>query len=401
MKFLLVNKFHYLRGGSERFYFTLADILEKTGNQVIFFSMKDRRNVPCKQEKYFVRNACTDGNVLSKLRLLMHMNNSKEAYRKISILLDEEKPDVAILNLVHKNLTLSIIPALKERHIKIIWIMHDLICACPSFCMRNGQGKICELCLDGNFHHCVENKCVHNSRFMSIFSEREAKYIVKENWYNDVDFYVCPSAFYKNILERAHFTKKPLIFLRNPLGFDTEYKINEKPSTYFLYFGRLSEEKGLFTLINAAKKTGIELKVVGTGPLERQLKNGVVQNGLNNRIAFEGFRKGKELFDVIWASKAVIIPSEWYENCPYSALEAMALGKPLIVSGFGGLPELVDDGINGFIYHNSSELDSCLRKMDALGGEEYAKMCQESLKIAERDCDPLKYVSELLDLIGN
>src|SRR5574344_1854379 len=186
MKILLVNKFHYLKGGSEKYYFTLASSLKAKGYEVIYFAMHDKDNLPCAQSPYFVNEVSVNGGVKSKIKMILHMNYSKEAYRKMSDLLDKEKPDIAVLNLVHKQISLSIIDALKEHNVKIVWTMHDLITVCPGYMMIDGKGNICEKCLDGNFKHCLENRCAHGSLLMSYLSMREAKFIRKRNWYNDV-----------------------------------------------------------------------------------------------------------------------------------------------------------------------------------------------------------------------
>ena len=99
-------------------------------------------------------------------------------------------------------------------------------------------------------------------------------------------------------------------------------------------------------------------------------------------------------------SRCVILPSEWYENGPYSAMEAMAFGKPLIVSNQGGLPELVEDGKNGYVYQSGSdELAECIGKMMKLSVEEYTEMASSSLEKAKVLFDADNYVSELEKLV--
>ena len=146
MKVLLVNKFHYLKAASEKYYFSLAKALEKAGHEVIFFAMKDEKNFSCNQEKYFVENVSKDAGFKGKIKFLLNINYSKEAYKKMKELLKDENPDLVILNLVHKQITCSIIDAIKEYNpkIKIVWTMHDLITVCPSYTMLDGKGNICE-----------------------------------------------------------------------------------------------------------------------------------------------------------------------------------------------------------------------------------------------------------------
>jgi glycosyltransferase involved in cell wall biosynthesis len=394
MKVLLVNKFHYRKGGSETYYFTLAEALQKKGHQVIFFAMQDEKNLPCEQAEYFVSNKSVSGGIKSKLNMVLHIAYSKEAYKKMKVLLEAEKPDLVVLNLVHKQITLSIIDAIREYDAKlpIFWTMHDLIAVCPSYVMLDGKGEICEKCLGGSFAPCVQNNCIKGSKLMSMLSKYEADYIRKKKWYDQVDLYICPSDFYREKLAGAGFTNSPVVTMRNPLPLNTQFG-GSKQGDYVLYFGRLSEEKGVRTLLDAAKETGCRLVVLGTGPVEQQLKE--YAKDMSN-VEFKGFQTGKPLEDFVKNSLCVVLPSEWYENGPYSAMEAMAAGKPLIVSGNGGLPELVDEGKNGYVYRGGAEeLAEAIRKMQALTGEEYEKMSLRAVEKAKALFDPMGYVMQL------
>lgn len=396
MKVLLVNKFHYKKGGSETYYFTLAEALQKKDHEVVFFAMQDEENnLPCEQEKYFVSNAAVKGGIKSKLNMVLHIAYSKEAYKNMKQLLVDEKPDLVILNLVHKQISLSIIGAIREYDSKlpIFWTMHDLITVCPSYTMLDGNGNICGECLQGSFKPCVQKKCIKGSTLMSILSKYEADYIRKKKWYDQVDLYICPSEFYCEKLTEANFTKSKIVTVRNPLPENTEYELCDYDQGYVLYFGRLSYEKGVKTLIDAARKSGCELIILGTGPVEDELK---VYAANNQNIQFQGFKTGYELTEVIKNCRCVVLPSEWYENGPYSAMEAMALGKPLIVSNQGGLPELVEDGTNGYVYEGSSDkLAECIGKMMQLSEEEYKKMAGCSLERAKEMFDVGEYVEQL------
>lgn len=398
MKVLLVNKFHYKKGGSETYYFTVAEALKARGHEVIFFAMQDdEKNIPCEQEKYFVSNSAVQGGIKSKLNMVLHIAYSKEAYSNMKKLLQEEKPDLIILNLVHKQITLSIIDAIKEYDPKlpIFWTMHDLIAVCPSYTMLDGNGTVCEKCLEGSFKPCVDNRCMKGSKLMSILSKYEADYIRRKKWYSHVDLFICPSEFYYKKLQDAKFTTSKIITLRNPLPLDTKYELNDKNDGYVLYFGRLAKEKGVKTLIDASKKAGCRLVILGTGPVEDELKE--YAKGLNN-VEFKGFQTGRTLTDFVKNSRCVVLPSEWYENGPYSAMEAMALGKPLIVSDNGGLPELVDDGKNGYVYSAKKGADAladCIQKMMGLTEAEYKALTEYSLVKAKRLFNPDQYVDQI------
>lgn len=398
MKVLLVNKFHYRKGGSETYYFTLAEALKKRGHEVVFFAMQDEKNnLPCQQEKYFVSNASFNGGMKSRLNMVLHLTYSKEAYTNMKRLLQTERPDLVILNLVHKQITLSILDAIREYDAKlpVFWTMHDLIAVCPAYSMRDGKGDICEKCLQGSFRPCVQNRCVKGSLPMSILSKYEADFIRRKKWYDQVTLYICPSEFYRKKLTEGRFTGRPIVTLPNPLPLGTKYVLSEEDEGYVLYFGRLSPEKGVGTLIEAAKLSGCHLVILGTGPIEAQLK--AQAQGCEN-IEFIGFQTGQVLTDFVKKSRCVVLPSEWYENGPYSAMEAMSVGKPLIVSNNGGLPELVEDGVNGYVYpavQGAQALAACIENMISLSPEAYHAMAQASLKKARAMFDSENYVDEI------
>ena len=396
MKVLLVNKFHYRKGGSETYYFTLADALKQAGHEVVFFAMEDReKNLPCEQERYFVSNASVTGGIKNKLNMILHLTYSREAYKKMQQLLRAEQPDLVILNLVHKQITLSILDAIREYDAKlpVFWTMHDLIAVCPAYTMRDGSGQICEKCLGGDYSHCVKNKCIKGSALMSMLSAYEAGYIRKKKWYDDVDLFICPSDFYRKKLTEGAFTRQPIVTLRNPLPLDTVYECASRNEGYVLYFGRLSQEKGVKTLIEAAKLSGCRLVILGTGPQEDELKT-LAADCTN--VEFKGFQTGEALRNYVRNSRCVVLPSEWYENGPYSAMEAMAMGKPLIVSSLGGLPELVEDGVNGYIFDAAeTSLADCIRRLLVLPEEDYRKMSEQSLQRAKTMFDPIDYVRQI------
>ena len=231
---------------------------------------------------------------------------------------------------------------------------------------------------------------------MSLLAYREAETIRRKGWYNKVDLYICPSEFLKNMLKKAGFTSSPVVTMRNPLPLGTTYEYGSSDSGYILYFGRLIWEKGVSMLIEAAKITGYPLVICGTGPDEDKLIK-LAERAEN--ISFKGFQSGDALWDLVRHAKCVALPSQVYENGPYSAMEAMALGKPLVVSDRGGLPELVVPGKNGFIFQASggaAALAETLEQVFSLNSETYGAMCRTSMDMAKNMFDPVAYVERLM-----
>lgn len=362
MKVLLVNKFHYIKGGSETYYFSLGDLLEKRGHQVIWFSMQDEKNIPCEQSKYFVDHVDfnASGNPAQTAKAAMHLLYSREAGRKFAKLLDDEKPDIIHLNIFQSQLTGAVVEEAYKRHIPIVYTAHDLKSVCPNYLMMHHQ-QVCEKCLDGNYWHCFANGCMKSSKAKSLLASMEAYVYKLRKIYRKIDYVITPSFFYKTKLEAAGVFQCPVEHIKNFLPAGTAYEAGSR-GKYFLYFGRLSKEKGIRTLIEAFSKANVseKLYIVGSGPEEEQLRQTVKNLGMEDRILFLGFKKGSELKEIVANALCVCLPSEWYENGPYSVLEAQASGRPAIVSDYGGLPELVEDGRTGFIIKSGDVAD--LRK---------------------------------------
>ena len=175
MKILLVNKYFNMHGGSETYFFGLADLLRQAGHEVIFFAMQDEKNLPCEQSAYFVSNVEFNGELTAaqKLKAAFRMVYSFEAKKKISALIEKEKPDIIHINLFHRVLTASIVDAAKKHGIPVVLTMHDLNCVCPNHVMLD-HGKICEACLRGNYWNCVKRVCFKDSRAKCLMAAIES-----------------------------------------------------------------------------------------------------------------------------------------------------------------------------------------------------------------------------------
>ena len=403
MKILLVNKYHYVKGGSETYHFGLAKLLESHGNEVIYFAMDDEKNYECEQSRYFSKNVDfnTKLSAVGKLKAGLHALYSFDAKKKIEQLIIDEKPDVVHINLAHRHITLSIVDAIKKHNIPVVFTAHDLNCICPSHTMLS-NGKVCDRCVkEHSYKPALQQKCVKNSAMQTMLGVVEAKNYERMHTYNKIDFYICPSDFYRRYFVESGITKNPIVHWVNFLPEGTVYEQSKNVKDYFLYFGRISEEKGLRSLVKAYHLGNFENKLyfVGDGPLREELEEYVKENNLCDKVIFTGFQSGDSLKKYVAEAKCVILPSEWYENGPYSILEALAVGKVAIVSSNGGLPELVEDGVTGFICepNNPQSLCDCMKKLNALTEAEYNSMSQKSLEKAKSDCDCEKYYDKLMD----
>lgn len=401
MKILLVNKFHYIKGGSETYYFGLADLLKRQGHEVVFFSMKDEKNVPCEQENYFVENVNFNQkmNPVKLIKASLKMLYSLEAKKKFEQLLINENPDIIHLNIFQSQLTASIVDVAYKYHIPIVYTAHDLKSVCPNYQMLN-HGEICERCLHGNYTYCAITGCMKDSKLKSVLATMEAYVYKWRKTYQKLDLIITPSSFYKKKIEESRIAKCPVVHMANFLPEGTKYSMDDKLGEYFLYFGRISREKGILTLVKAYAEAKVEkpLYIVGTGPIEEQVRKLAQELNLGENVKMLGFHSGRALKEIIKNALCVCLPSEWYENGPYSIMEAQAVGKPVIVSKNGGLPEMVYHEKNGLIVEgkNIEQLKLALEKINDMTRELEREWKRNAQLKAVRDYDGGKYVEELL-----
>jgi glycosyltransferase involved in cell wall biosynthesis len=265
------------------------------------------------------------------------------------------------LHNIYHQLTPAIIPLLKSRGVKVVLTLHDGKLVCPSYLMLN-KGRICEACRGRRFHRSIFSRC-QGSMSRGALLTAEAYWHRWRGSYDHVDRFVAPSDFLGDLVTRRRVPREKMTVLRNGIDLE-EYRPHYTDQGYVLYFGRLSQEKGIQTLLAAHETMArpIPLKVVGTGP---------VQDDLRSRFTtaeFLGYKEGNELRELVGKAAFVVVPSEWYENCSMVVLEAMALGKPVIGSRIGGIPEQIDDGKTGFLFQMGDQAELA-RKMDTLLAE--------------------------------
>ncbi len=406
MKILLINKFYYIHGGSETYHFALAEMLKNSGHDVVFFSMQDVKNFPCKQAEYFVPNVEYVGkqSLLKQIIAGFKFLYSFQAKKQLRKLIQKEKPDIAHVNLVHRQLTFSVIDELYKHGIPIVYTIHDYICICPN-CTMLAHGQICENCLkSGNFLSCLKIGCVKNSRVKSTLAYLEATFLKKTRKYDKIDIFIGPSKFIVEKYNRSNFSRSPVIFLRNFLPKETIYQPVVTNDDYLLFFGRLSQEKGIITLLNAIKQIDeVNLHIAGEGELRPEIEKFIETNNLANRVKLLGYQDRQSMAEIVSKCKAVVVPSEWYENCPYSIMEAQALGKPVIGADIGGIPELIVDGKTGFVFKAQSieSLERSIRQLIDLKENEYRKMSSAVTEFAKENYCHKSYINELTKVYGS
>ena len=397
MKILLVNKFHWPKGGSEKYYFELGELLKTHGHEVAYFSMEDGKNIKTGGKEYFVKASDMNSKNVTKALSVIY---SKANKKKMEEALDDFQPDVVHLNNFQRQLSASIIEPCVKRGIPVVFTAHDVQAICPAITMMDPNRNPCELCIKGKYMNCFKKKCIKGSTLKSLLGTIEGKYYRNHKIYTDkISYIVTPSEFYRTKFIEDGVNKDKVKALHNSIEMN-DYDIKTQDDGYALYFGRLSREKGILNLINAfAKLDEGLLYIAGEGDEEETIKNIIKENKLEKRVKLLGFLNKEQMTETTRKCKFVVVPSIWYENCPYSVLETLAIGKPVIGSNMGGIPELVEDNENGFIYQydDVDELSSKMKQLfkDKKLVENFSK---KSKQLAKEKYSREKYYEDIMTI---
>lgn len=362
MKVLLVNKFHYLKGGSEKYYFDLAKLLQEHGHEVAFFSMQDEKNIKTDCKEYFVENSDMNSKNPLKAFDIIYSRRNKKVMEKA---LDDFKPDIVHLNNFQRQLSASIIKPIKKRNIPIVFTAHDLQAICPKGTMLDNDKCICEKCLEQTSLNCLKKRCIKHSYAKSLLASIENKYYKQKKIYTKfIDYIISPSQFLVKKFINYGVEKNKISCIHNFT--QIPFKICNSNGNYILYFGRISKEKGIYNLLKAFSQVprGI-LYIAGTGPDVSKIRKEIKKLKIGDRIKLLGYLNQEQLKKYINNCRFVVVPSTGYENCPYSILETLSAGKTVLASNIGGIPELIIDNETGLLFETNN-IEDLEKKMNLL-----------------------------------
>lgn len=362
MKVLLANKFYYRRGGDCVYTINLEQLLKKHGHEVAVFAMDYPENMDTEWKRYFPKN-------MGKVMAFTRPFGSREVKDKFNRLLDDFRPDVVHLNNIHTQLSPVLAELAHRRGIRVVWTLHDYKLLCPRYdCLLNGR-TVCETCFNGDKKACLDNKCMKGSKLASFIGYREAVVWNRQRLENAADILICPSRFMADKMAQGGFDARKMKVLCNFIDTGKCVKGDYGKGDYYCYIGRLSREKGIGTLIDAANRLPYKVKIIGNGPLANELKAVA-----HNHIEFLGHKEWDEIKTLVGQACFSVVPSEWYENNPLSVIESQCLGTPVLGARIGGIPELTD---MTFSSGNVADLKAQIEKMWDTPFD-YRKMAEEA-----------------------
>ena len=399
MNILIVNKFFFPNGGAEACMFDAARELKRRGHRVSYVSMSDPRNQASEDPAYFVSRVDFGApqGPLEALRAAGRVLWSREARVVTERAIREQRPDVALLHNIYHQLSPSILGPLKRHRVPVLLTLHDYKMTCPVY-THFTAGKPCERCRNGAYFWCAAKRCSKGSLAGSLLAAAEMTLHHRVlDVYDSVDTFISPSRFLMAKLAEMGFSK-PVEYVPN---FIDVHALEPHPAggdDVFVYFGRLTPEKGLHSLIAAMEGVPGSCHIIGDGPLRDELRDLVASKGLRN-VFFTPHLPFLELAAQVRRATAVVLPSEWYENSPRSVLEAFALGKPVVGARSGGIPELVEDGVTGYTFAPGDAADLRRALLSSLSDKaKVAAMGARARRLVERVHGPDDYCDRLMVL---
>lgn len=269
---------------------------------------------------------------------------STSTSERVRRLVDEHGPDVIHVHSLFPRLSPTVLRAAPSR-IPVVMTLHNFRFMClPATYLRDG--RICEDCAGRVPWRGVWHRCYRESRAASAALATSLSLHRAIKTFSRVDLFLAVSRFVRDKHLQAGGADAPILVKPN---FAPATERRSSPGDAVFFIGRITPEKGLDTVVDALPE-GLELVVVGDGSARAHLE----ARG-EKRIRFVGAVDASTVSELLRSARALVVPSRWYEGQPRVILEAFAAGVPVIASRIGGLPELVEGGVNGYLVDPGDE----------------------------------------------
>jgi glycosyltransferase involved in cell wall biosynthesis len=348
VRILLVNAFHYLRGGVERTYLDESRWLQARGHQVAHFATRHPRNLPCAEAAYFppaadLGEGAPLGRQLGHLPRAVHSRPARAAMER---LLADFRPDIVHAHAPSRYLSMSWLRAVEAAGVPAVMTLHDFKRYCTNRILF-ARGAPCERCRGGRHYQAWLTGCVQDSRLKSAVGMVEAYVHDWTDAYRGITRWVAPSQFVARTARSFGVPGERLAVIGHGVEPRAAAAPAPLPERYVLFLGRLSVEKGVRLLPDLARAVAPRaVAVAGEGPLAGWLADRA--RSLPN-LRLLGFVDEQALGGWIAHAAAVAAPSLFYEHFGYVVAEALLAGRPVVASAIGALPELVEHERTGLL----------------------------------------------------
>lgn len=360
-KILLISTFFGELGGAEKVALEEVLLLKENGFIVKTFALDSNEvtkkpDYSIKDDGFLDKDMIRDKSFLSKMHLFFKILFNIQVYIRLKKAISEFDPDIIHMHRV-KVFSPSLYLVLKKFKKTKIMTLHDHYLSCPSSSRLLGNGQKCNLnkC---KYLYALKNKCVRNSRFETCIALHE--FILRRHLFSDlktITQYIVPSKFMMKWTVDSGISAEMITYIPNFTSLKAVSPEHSKQDG-IAFIGRLTEQKGISVLLEAAKLTpDINYNIIGKGPYEEKIVDIVKDNNLKN-VRIKGALYGNDLIESLRQACALVLPSIWPENAPLTIIEAYSQGVPVIGSNLGGTMELIENEKTGFTFNSgdSNEL---------------------------------------------
>jgi glycosyltransferase involved in cell wall biosynthesis len=347
MKILTVHAFYQQPGGEDVVFEVEGRLLSRYGHDVV---------------KLTENNASIQTDSISQsLNLAFRTTWSRTSYHKLADVISHFRPDVAHFHNTFPLISPSVYYACKRAGVPVVQTLHNYRLFCPKASFFR-KGRPCEECLDHGLARSVRHGCYRDSRAATaVVASMLSVHRLLRTWADAVDRYVVLSSFARDKFIQAGLPASKMIVKPNFL--EAEPALGAHSGGYALFVGRLTEEKGIATLLEAwTQLSEIALVIAGQGPMQPQIEQHVRQQTPGN-VRYAGHVSREEISRLMKDASFLIFPSCWYEGFPMTIIEAYACGTPVIASRLGAMAEIVDDGRTG-LHFTPGDADDLARKVE-------------------------------------
>lgn len=383
MRVLQVHNFYQQAGGEDKVYEAEYELLARHGHAVIQYSA---------QNDTIAR--------MSGMEVATRALWNPDTYREIARIIKRESPDIVHAHNTFPIVSPSIYYAAGKARIPVVQTLHNYRLLCPAATLFR-DGKVCEECIgSATAYKAVVHRCYrHSASASAAVASMLLAHRIAGTWNTKVDTYIALTNFARDKFVEGGLPPGKIVVKPNFLNSDPGAGAGN--GNYAFFAGRLSEEKGVRTLLDSWARPGstMPLKIAGDGPLATYVKE---RASTQSNIEWLGYCQRERLMELLQEAAILVFPSLWYEGLPMTIVEAMACGTPVVASGLGSMNELIRDGINGFRFTagDAGGLADCIRSILARP-DELREMRRSSRLCYEQNYTPERNYELLMEIYQN
>jgi glycosyltransferase involved in cell wall biosynthesis len=286
---------------------------------------------------------------VQKLGLIGRMVSANDTRLAVRELLRNLRPDVVHIHNTFLMVSPSVYEVCQEEDVPVVQTLHNYRLLCPASTLYR-DGAVCDECITGSLLRSVQHACYRDSHAMSAaIAFLLQTHRSRQTWSRGIDAYIAISRFVKDKFVQSGFAAEKIYVKPNFVGPDPGER--PCPGDYALFVGRLSQEKGLATLLEAWQRlsSSVPLLIAGDGPMRHDLETQVAENKLS-MIRFVGRLGREEVCDAMKKAAFLVVPSVWQEPFGLIVAEAFACGTPVLGARIGAIEEMVDDQVTGLYF---------------------------------------------------